>query len=106
MKRVEEDFEGWKTCRKCTANYQKKTSHFLYCHTCERRVNPEIWDFHLVGGCHKENMMKQLLKDYKRLIEEAPPEFKETYLEEGQAKINDIKKKTLCWLNTDLSVAK
>ena len=64
----------------------------LYCHICERRVNPEIWDFHLGGGCHKENMMKQLLKNYKRLIEEAPPEFKEKYLEEGPAKINDIKK--------------
>ena len=80
---------------------------YLYCHICERRVNPEIWDFHLVGACHKENMMKQMMKDYRRLIEEAPPEFKEKYREEGQVKINDIKKTLpICWLNTDLSVAK
>ena len=37
----------------------------------ERRVNPEIWDFHWVGGCHKESTRKQNKKEYDKLVEEA-----------------------------------
>ena len=73
---------------------REKTANngYLYCHVCERRVNPEIWDFHLVGGCHQDNILKHLKADYERLVEEAPTqEFKDKYFQEGQERIQELK---------------
>ena len=88
------EFNGFKTCNKCRAKKRERTANngYLYCHVCERRVNPEIWDFHLVGGCHQDNMLKHLKADYQRLVEEAPTqEFKDKYFQEGQERIQELK---------------